>query len=140
MVAHLSNSPIRVKVAVAIITNAKQQILITRRAMQGPHGGLWEFPGGKLEEGELPTAALVREIKEEVGLDVVAYDYLGEIHHEYAHRAVSLLVYDVQHFQGEPACCEAQLDMRWVALSDLKNFEFPAANLDVIELIQQKIR
>ncbi len=124
------------KVAVAVITDANQHILITRRAKNVSHGGLWEFPGGKLECEELAASALVREIKEEVGLDVLAYDYLGEVHHTYDEQCVSLLVYHVHRYRGEAVCREAQMDMRWVDVASLGNFQFPAANLDIIELIK----
>ena len=124
------------KVAVAVITDAKQRILITRRAQHASHGGLWEFPGGKLEGEELASFALVREIKEEVGLDVMAYDYLGEVCHTYNHHSVSLFVYHVHQYQGEASCCEAQMDLRWVDLDSLNNFQFPAANIEIIELIK----
>ncbi len=127
------------KVAVAVITDARQCVLITRRSLDASSGGMWEFPGGKLEEDELASSAMVREIKEEVGLDVVAYDYLGEVRHTYKQQPISLLVYHVSHYLGEAACCEAQMDLRWVDLASLNNFQFPAANIKIIELIRQKI-
>ena len=127
------------RVAVAVITDLQQRILITRRSLQTPHGGLWEFPGGKLELDELASEALVREIKEEVGIDVKAYDYLGEICHSYLDKRVSLLVYHVHCYQGEAACHEAQIGMRWVALDDLDAFQFPPANVEIIGLIRQRL-
>jgi 8-oxo-dGTP diphosphatase len=127
------------RVAVAIITDANQNILITRRSLHASHGGMWEFPGGKLENEELATAALIREIKEEVGIDVRSYSYLGEVHHTYDQKAVSLLIYHVYDYQGEAVCREAQMDLRWVDIKNLNDFQFPAANLEIIELIRQKI-
>lgn len=127
------------RVAVAIITDPEQRILITRRPLHASHGGMWEFPGGKLENEELATSALVREIKEEVGIDVMAYNYLGEVCHTYDHKLISLLIYHVHHYQGEAACREAQMDLRWVDIANLKDFQFPAANLEIIELIRQNM-
>lgn len=127
------------KVAVAIITDASQRILITRRSLHVSYGGMWEFPGGKLESEELATAALVREIKEEVGIDVKAYTYLGEVRHIYDHKHISLLIYHVYDYQGEAVCREAQMDLRWVDIANLNDFQFPAANLEIIELMRQKI-
>ena len=124
-----------ISVAVAVITDAQQRILITRRALHASSGGLWEFPGGKLEKEEPAEAALIREIKEEVGLDVMAYDYLSEVRYVYAEQAISLLVYHVHQFQGEAACCEAQMDLRWVDFARLNDFQFPAANIEIIKLI-----
>ena len=125
------------RVAVAIITDEQQRILITRRSMDSSHGGMWEFPGGKLEKDELASAALVREVKEEVGLNAIGYDYLGEIRHTYKVQPISLLVYHIHHFNGEATRCEAQMDMRWEPLDNLKQFDFPAANIQIIELIKK---
>ncbi len=126
------------KVAVAVITDERQRILITRRPLHASHGGMWEFPGGKLEKEEMAASALVREIKEEIGIDVKTYEYLGEIRHTYGHQPISLLIYHVQDYQGEVACCEEQMDLRWVDIENLKEYQFPSANLEIIELIKQK--
>lgn len=126
------------RVAVAVITDHQQRILITRRSLESTHPGFWEFPGGKLEQDEQPSEALVREVKEEVGLDVFAYDYLGEISHSYNKKAISLLVYHVHGFHGRAFCHEKQMDMQWAPLKALKNFQFPAANFNIIELIQER--
>ena len=124
------------KVAVAIITDSKQRILITQRSLDAPHGGFWEFPGGKFEEGEQGADALVREVKEEVGLDVNAYDYLGEVCHTYTTEPIQLFVYHISHYTGEAHCCEDQMALRWVELDELEQFQFPAANLQIIALIK----
>jgi 8-oxo-dGTP diphosphatase len=126
------------KVAVAVITDLQQRILITRRSQQASHGAmLWEFPGGKLEPNESPEAALVREIKEELDLFVLNYHFLGEVNHCYSQHAVSLHVYHVSGYEGEARCCEVQTDMRWVKFKQLEQFEFPAANLQIIELMRK---
>ncbi len=123
------------KVAVAVITDANAHVLITRRSPHAPHGGmLWEFPGGKLELDETPEAALIREVKEEIGLDVIQYNFLGEVNHAYNKHSVSLLVYHVSDFRGEAHCCETQMDLRWVAFENIQDFEFPAANSQIIAL------
>ena len=127
------------RVAVAIITDAKQRILITRRPLHVSHGGFWEFPGGKLENEELASSALVREIKEEVGLEVSGYDYIGEVCYNYNQQGIALLVYHVHAYQGEAVCREAQLDLRWVEQASLKNYPFPPANLDIIALIEKTL-
>ncbi len=140
------------KVAVAVIIDDQQRILITRRPLHASHGGMWEFPGGKLEGDETPTEALIREVKEEVGLDVQDCDFLGEINHLYspeiseprpsgsghfsrAPLSVALLVYCVRVFQGEAQALEMQMDLRWVELDRLQDFEFPEANQQIIALI-----
>ncbi|KTD50824.1 8-oxo-dGTP diphosphatase MutT [Legionella quateirensis] len=124
------------KVAVAIITDEQQRILVTQRPFHVPHGGCWEFPGGKLEQDESPEAALVREIKEEVGLTVLNSRYLGEIKHQYSDKTVQLILFHVTHFIGNPCCNEGQLDMKWVYKDDLNPEDFPQANIGIINLIQ----
>ena len=125
------------RVAVAVILDDKQRILITRRPLDAPHGGMWEFPGGKLEDDETPLAALEREVKEEVGLNVISADFLGQINHTYAHHSVILLVYGVHTFHGHAVCCEKQMDLKWVGMENLDDYEFPEANQQIIALIHQ---
>lgn len=128
------------RVAVAIIVDEQQRILITQRPLHAPYGGgMWEFPGGKLEADETPEAALIREIKEEVDLDVCECDFLGEIYYAYPHHTVTLLIYYVTHFQGEAVAREMQLGLRWVALDGLKDFQFPEANQSIIEMILARL-
>lgn len=127
------------KVAVAIIPDHKNRILITQRPLHASHGGCWEFPGGKLEDNELPEDALIREIKEEVGLTIIEYDVLGEIKYQYPHHFVHLFVFYINKYQGTPLCLEGQLNMKWIAKSDLNSHAFPEANHEVFKLIPEKI-
>jgi 8-oxo-dGTP diphosphatase len=125
------------KVVVAIIFDDKRRVLITRRPLHASHGGLWEFPGGKLEEGELPAAALIREIKEEVGLEILEFHFLGEVEHQYDTQKVSLLLFSVNKYLGNAVCCEAQMDLRWVSVDTLSDYEFPKANVQFFNLIKE---
>ncbi len=125
------------RIVVAVIFDDQGRVLITRRAMHSSHGGMWEFPGGKLEAEELPTAGLIREIKEEVGLDILTYSFLGEIVHDYGTKIVNLLVFRVEEYWGEALLRESQLDLRWVEVKDLSDYSFPAANGQIIELISK---
>ncbi len=120
------------KVVVALIMDHQQRVLITQRALHKPHGGQWEFPGGKIEPNEMPLCALIREVKEEVGLDVLQADFLYSIDHTYPHHSVELLIYQVNDFHGEAVRCEEQMDLRWVDKSCLHQFEFPEANQHMI--------
>lgn len=120
------------KVAVAVIVNRYNQVLITKRPFQASHGGLWEFPGGKVQPNEEVICALKREIQEEVGLVIEQPQFLCEINHTYARHDVNLHVYHVQHFQGEAKACESQLDLRWVEFNDLNDYDFPEANQAIL--------
>ncbi|WP_298623102.1 (deoxy)nucleoside triphosphate pyrophosphohydrolase [uncultured Legionella sp.] len=124
------------KVAVAIITDDKQHVLVTQRPLHVPHGGCWEFPGGKVESNESPEMALIREIKEEVNLDVQQFQYLGDVVHQYKDKKVELIVFHVSQFAGVPSCKEEQLSMKWIKLDDLNPDDFPEANKAIISLIQ----
>jgi 8-oxo-dGTP diphosphatase len=123
------------KVAVAVIIDDRKRVLITRRPLHASHGGMWEFPGGKLNEDETPLEALKREVLEEVNLDVLNSDFLGEITHTYPHCSVALLVYCVRVFQGIAIAREMQMDLRWVEFERLQDFEFPEANQQIIEMV-----
>ena len=125
------------KVAVAVIKDELNQILITRRSQNVSHGGFWEFPGGKLNKDELAKDALVREIKEEVGLDVISSDYLGNVRYTYNNQDIELLIYHVNKYIGIATCNEDQLDLSWSSIENFHNFQFPAANIKIIELIKE---
>ncbi|MBI2784832.1 MAG: 8-oxo-dGTP diphosphatase MutT [Legionella longbeachae] len=124
------------KVAVAVIVDVQQHILITQRPFHVHQGGCWEFPGGKLENDEFPEAALIRETREELGLNVQQYQLLGEVNHQYPDKEVQLIIFLVTQFQGNPMCLEGQLAMKWVQLHELNPEDFPEANRKVISLIK----
>ncbi|HHF7347076.1 TPA: 8-oxo-dGTP diphosphatase MutT [Legionella feeleii] len=128
------------KVAVAIIFDQEQRVLITRRPVHAAHGGMWEFPGGKLEANELPEQALIREINEEVGIDILDYRFLTEVTHSYDAQVVHLLVFIITCYEGKPSCRESQLALRWVSVDDLDNYQFPEANIRIIELMKKDAR
>lgn len=124
-----------IHVAVAVIKDEQDRLLITQRAKDIPHGGLWEFPGGKVEPKETPYEALIREISEEVGLKIEQAEFLGEIYHTYPEKSVCLHIFQVLQHQGEAQCCDGQLDLCWVEQQQLRNFRFPEANQHIIELL-----
>ncbi len=119
------------QVAVGVVRNADGHILLTQRAKQAHQGGLWEFPGGKLEPGETVVEALRRELREEVGIAIEEATPLIKIHHHYPDLEVLLDVWRVDGFSGEACACEGQA-MLWVAPADLNRYDFPAANRPII--------
>lgn len=123
------------KVAVAIITDSDNRVLITQRPAHASHGGLWEFPGGKLQPNESAEDALVREINEEVGLKIKKWQHLGDIKHQYPDKAIHLIVFLVTQFSGLPTCLEGQLDMQWVDVDNLQQSNFPAANHGIFKML-----
>jgi 8-oxo-dGTP diphosphatase len=123
--------PVRVHVAVAAIFDDQGRVLISQRPAHVHQGGLWEFPGGKLEPGETAVNALRREIYEELGITVQTVRPLIRIMHDYPDKAVLLDVWRVDDFTGKPAGCEGQA-IEWVVVENLGDYLFPAANIPII--------
>jgi A/G-specific adenine glycosylase len=122
-------------IGVAVIWNDRRdRILVDRRPPEGLLGGLWEFPGGKIEAGETPEACVKREILEELAIEIEVGQHLITVDHAYSHFKVSLHVYHCTHRSGEPqpiACDE----IRWVTVAELSELPFPAANVKIIDAI-----
>jgi 8-oxo-dGTP diphosphatase len=123
-----------VHVAVGVILNANQQVLIARRAIDSHQGGLWEFPGGKVETGETLEQALFRELKEELAIVVSECSPLVKIEHDYGDKLVLLDVCLVRFFTGDAVGVEGQV-LRWIGLDQLGEYQFPAANKPIVELL-----
>jgi 8-oxo-dGTP diphosphatase len=126
----MANSP-ALHVAVGVVRDGDGRILLTQRANHVHQGGLWEFPGGKLESNETAQQALRRELQEEVGINVLAAQPLIKINHQYPDLTVLLDVWQVHRFSGFATAHEGQA-MRWVAPQHLSEFDFPAANLPIV--------
>ena len=124
-------------IGVAVIQNPDSQILIDRRRQEGLLGGLWEFPGGKVEPGETIEACIQREIKEELGIDISVGDRLITVNHAYTHFKVTLNVHLCQHISGDPQPIECD-EIRWVTLDEIDQFPFPKANGEIIEALKQQ--
>ena len=122
----------RIHVAVGIIQNSEGLILIAKRPDHLHQGGLWEFPGGKLEPGESVKAALKRELAEELSITLLNAEPLLVLEHNYSDKLVLLDVWLVDSFDGKPLGNEGQ-EVRWVTQSDLKFYEFPQANIPILE-------
>jgi 8-oxo-dGTP diphosphatase len=121
-------------IAIAVVEQ-ESRFLIGQRPVGVVLAGLWEFPGGKIEAGETPEAAAVRECLEETGLEVVPlFRYPNELH-DYAHGSVQL------HFIGCRPSGSAELPrppFRWIPREELSQYEFPAGNRHVLDLLACK--
>lgn len=124
----------RVDVVAAIIRR-DQKILITQRRGDVHLAGLWEFPGGKVEPGESRKAALQREIREELGVEITVDREFFTVDHDYPSKSVRLFFFDCSIMRGEPQALDVA-DMRWVKPSELKDFEFPAADVELIRKLR----
>jgi len=123
-------------VGVAVIRNQTGQILIDRRRQQGLLGGLWEFPGGKIQAGETVQACIAREILEELGIKIQVGEHLITINHAYTHFRVTLNVHHCQHLGDDPRPLASD-EVRWVALEELDQYPFPTANVKIIEALRR---
>lgn len=121
----------RIRVAAAIIRQGGR-ILIVQRPDTAEMGGLWEFPGGKIEPGETAEAALARELAEELGIRAA----VGAPYHSSTHRypsglTVEICFYDCQVLDGDLRLLWGQA-LRWVAPADLPAYAYPAADAAVV--------
>lgn len=123
-----------VHVAVGVILDKSNRVLISLRHDDAHQGGLWEFPGGKVEAGESVAQALGRELREELGITVAEISPLLEVRHDYGDKTVFLDVYTVRDFAGEARGLEGQ-PLRWVMASELSEYRFPAANMPITEAV-----
>ena len=119
-------------VAVGILIDEAGRVLVTRRAPDAHQGGLWEFPGGKVEEGETLIEALARELSEELGVLVETTEPLVVLEHDYGDKQVRLDVHRATRWSGEPRGLEGQ-PLAWHRPEQLRDWAFPAANQPILE-------
>lgn len=127
-------------VVAAALINQEGRVLVQQRAPGRAMAGLWEFPGGKIESGETPEAALVRELAEELGIKVdaptcsplaFASGALGERH-------LLLLLYMVRSWRGEPSALDASA-VQWVTVEEMRRLAMPPADVPLVEALARLI-
>jgi 8-oxo-dGTP diphosphatase len=124
------SDPVIIDVAIGLVWK-EARLLIARRPAGVHLGGLWEFPGGKAEPDETPEACLLRELREELGIEAAVEGKREVIEFVYPERTVRLHPIDCRWLAGEPhpTGCE---DPRWVLPADLADYEFPPANATLL--------
>ncbi len=125
------------QIGVAVINNNQGKILIDRRKQTGEMGGLWEFPGGKIEAGETIKECIKREVKEELDIEIKVGDLLTTITHAYKTFNVTIYVHDCQHLSGNPQPLECE-EIHWVEAAQMNQYQFPQANTQIVNLLQQR--
>ena len=124
-------------VAAGILCDAEGRVLIAERLGGGPFQGLWEFPGGKISDGESAAEALSRELAEELGIEVIACASFMRLRHEYDDRIVSIEFFIVSDWVSEPVGREGQ-ELRWVPRERLDAGELLPADVPVVEALQRQ--
>ena len=112
------------------------KIILVRRPLHKKRGGLWEFPGGKVEEGETYNEAIVRELKEELALTVVPRDILAKITYSYNDEVIELILIRVE-IKNEPQLKEHQ-ELIWIPLKEAFKLDLCEADKKLIETLLNK--
>ncbi|RYY25279.1 MAG: (deoxy)nucleoside triphosphate pyrophosphohydrolase [Sphingomonadales bacterium] len=124
-------------VVAAALVDRDGRVLVQQRPPGKPMAGLWEFPGGKIEPGEVPEAALVRELAEELGIafDASALTPLTFASEPLGERQLILLLYVLREWEGVPEAHHATA-LRWVMPAELRGLEMPPADLPFIAVLE----
>lgn len=125
-----------IDVVAAMLQNDKKEVLIAKRKLGKSQGGLWEFPGGKIEAGEKPEESLVRELKEEMNIDIEVLEYFGENIHRYENLSIRLIAYTGRILGGELHLKDHD-EIAWVGAKNLQNFEFAPADIPLVEKLMK---
>jgi A/G-specific adenine glycosylase len=124
-------------VGAAVVTNGKGEVLIAQRRNEDMLGGLWEFPGGKQEPGETIQQCIVRELKEELGINIETGEFLVTVKHAYSHFTMELHTYFAKIKSGRPRPIHCQ-NFQWLKISNLRNVPYSKADLLIIDELEQR--
>lgn len=127
----------RVPIALAIVVRGGD-VLVARRDASDHAGGVWEFPGGKVEGGESPGDAARRELREELSIDAVAIEPLVTAVYDYPDRTLRFHAFLVREFEGSPHA-DGGRPTRWVAVDALADLEMPPANGPIVRAIRWRV-
>lgn len=122
-------------VAAAIVQGTK--ILACRRSATKNLPGMWELPGGKVEDKESHSLALQRELREELGINAEVGVHVASTFHKASPYAINLHTYLVRSFEGEIEIGDSHDDLKWLDSSDLARYEWAPADIEVINLIDK---
>ncbi|WP_406731906.1 8-oxo-dGTP diphosphatase MutT [Vibrio scophthalmi] len=125
----------RIHIVAAVIFNQdKSQIFITKRPDDKHKGGFWEFPGGKVELGETTEQAMIRELDEEIGIQVTEQSLFEHLEYDYPDKSLKFDFILVTNFAGDPYGREGQQG-EWVKIKQLENYAFPEANVPILQRV-----
>jgi len=113
------------------------KFMICQRPAHKARGLLWEFVGGKTEKGEMLEAALIRECREELDVEIKVNDIFTEVVHNYPDIDIKLTLFNAEIVAGEPKMIEHN-DIKWIAVSEIDDFDFCPADEDILKLIKSR--
>ena len=125
-----------INVVVGVLQDNRGQVLISQRLPSAHQAGAWEFPGGKIHEGETPLAALTRELAEELGIVIRTATPLTRFQHDYADRTVVLDVWCVNEYDGMPQGLEGQ-PIRWAVPENLLKQGLLPADRPIVDALMR---
>ncbi|MBU2897010.1 8-oxo-dGTP diphosphatase MutT [Vibrio hepatarius] len=125
----------RIHIVAAIILNTEMnEVFITKRPEDKHKGGFWEFPGGKVEDQETTVQAIIRELDEEVGIQVTKQSLFEHLEYDYPDKSLSFDFILVTDFEKQPFGKEGQQG-KWVSITELSDYEFPEANRSIVDRV-----
>jgi 8-oxo-dGTP diphosphatase len=126
-----------VKVVAGILENESGQVLVTERLGDSAFAGLWEFPGGKINDDETSESALRRELMEELGIAIHEFEFFTQVEHKYVDRSISIEFFIVSFWSSKPRGMEGQ-GIRWSGLDDLDPAVLLPADAPVVSALRQR--
>ena len=122
---------------VAALIRDGDRFMICRRPPHKTRGSLWEFAGGKVEAGETPREALIRECREELNVEVLPGSVFCELVHDYPDVTIKLTLFEAQILHGKPECLEHS-DIRWIGVSEIDDYSFCPADGQILEMLKKR--
>lgn len=124
-------------VGAAVAVDARGRVLIARRRSEGLLGGLWEFPGGKIEPGETMAQCIARELREEMGIEIEVGERLTVVRHAYSHFTIELHAHFARRVAGRPRALHCAA-FAWVPVARLREYAFSRADLRIVEALEER--
>lgn len=128
-----------IDVVAAILENNKQEILIAKRKQIKSQGGLWEFPGGKVEEGEKHEESIARELSEEMNIEIEVLGYFSQNIHHYENASIRLIAFKGRIVSGDIELKDHDL-YAWVKADKLTTYDFAPADIPIVLELVKEIR
>ena len=125
------------EVTCAIIIE-KERVLVTQRSEEMPHPLKWEFPGGKVKEGESPEYCIKREIQEELGLKVTVKQLLPLVKHTYGTRTIKLIPFICSREEGKISLSEHK-SFRWIPIEEVEEVDWLDADVEVVRVLKERL-